>query len=654
MQRWERTRGLPVHRLPGAGRGAVYALAAEVEVWRSRTRPDSEPEKAATGAVPRFRQISGFRAAVAMGAVALAAVLAFWHIRARVPPPERVRHLEQFTSSDGYDIAPSFSPDGNAVAYASDRAGSFQIYVRPLVAGGRELQITHDDRQNLEPAWCPDGRLIAYHGGGLEHGIFVLPALGGTPVRLTDFGSQAAWSPDGRWIVFRSTATYSDGLEALPPSAVSTLWMVPAEGGSPRQITSDGNPPGRHTSARFSPDGRRILFLAIPPGIGGPPGVWSIGVADRSPGQVSHGPLRIAGNPVYDHLGRGIYVVAQSPAAEMGIWRIPIDPRTHRAAGEPVEVVGLGTTRPGYLSLSRDGSRLAYTAIRKTNSLRSLPLAPETGLPRGPGTQITRETALRNVTPAFSPDGSRLAWTVQYQGQPWQIRLADADGANPAPLVTGLFTASAPNWTADGQSVLYFDPLQPLAILWSLRIADRMKSQLAEIPGLTGPPSLSPDGREVTYHRVTGKVLNIWKTRLAGGSPVQLTFDRESIGFPDWSPDGKWIVGQMRRGDDTHAVILPSGGGPMRQITAERGVTMRGGWSPDSRKVLFAGYRKGVWNLYWVAPFTGQAARLTDRRSPGGYVRSPVWSPRGDRVVYEEMDQRGNIFFLHLESPRAR
>ena len=118
----------------------------------------------------------------------LFAILLWGSKRLVLQPSNRPPKIVQFTASPGLDLHPTFSPDGTNVAYASDRSGRFEIYVHPVASGGREVQITSDNQQNLEPAWSPDGGYIAYTSQ-VRRGILVVPALGGTPQRLTDFGS---------------------------------------------------------------------------------------------------------------------------------------------------------------------------------------------------------------------------------------------------------------------------------------------------------------------------------------------------------------------------------------------------------------------------------------------------------------------------------
>ena len=98
---------------------------------------------------------------------------------------------------------PAISPQGDAIAFVSDRSGGFELLVRSLGGGSAETPLTSDGGQNVQPAWSPDGKLIAYHS--LRHGgIWVIAARGGTPKQLTTIGARPAWSPDGRRIAYQS------------------------------------------------------------------------------------------------------------------------------------------------------------------------------------------------------------------------------------------------------------------------------------------------------------------------------------------------------------------------------------------------------------------------------------------------------------------
>ena len=95
-------------------------------------------------------------------------------------PPRDVPWPVQLTTNPGLDLHPAFSPQGDAVAFASDRSGSFELYVRALVGTATEIALTSDGQHNVQPAWSPDGSLIAFHSHG-RGGVWVMP---GTHLKL--------------------------------------------------------------------------------------------------------------------------------------------------------------------------------------------------------------------------------------------------------------------------------------------------------------------------------------------------------------------------------------------------------------------------------------------------------------------------------------
>jgi Tol biopolymer transport system component len=93
---------------------------------------------------------------------------------------------------------------------------------------------------------------------------------------------------------------------------------------------------------------------------------------------------------------------------------------------------------------------------------------------------------------------------------------------------------------------------------------------------------------------------------------------------------------------------VPRDGGPYTPLVEAPGHAWPFSWSPDGDKVLFAGLRDGAWNVWWVSRSTRREKRLTGYRSFRSYVRYPAWSPRGNQIVYEYGETRGNIYLLDL------
>ena len=190
-------------------RGAQFIETVPTRGYRWLPEPDAAVEAVPPRDARRFRGRGARTAAVA--GVLIAAVAAIVVFAASRRPA--AAHLEpdapipmwsqQLTVSPGLDSFPTLSPDGRLIAYASSESGAFEIRVRAMSGGAAERPVTADGQQNVQPAWSPDGELIAYHSRRLG-GIWVVPALGGAPRKISEFGSRPAWSPDGRHLAFQS------------------------------------------------------------------------------------------------------------------------------------------------------------------------------------------------------------------------------------------------------------------------------------------------------------------------------------------------------------------------------------------------------------------------------------------------------------------
>ena len=577
--------------------------------------------------------------AIGAGCLAVAAAIAATNFGSKRYLVERVRAgaTMQFTTSPGLDMGATFSPDGQTLAYSSDRTGRFEIYIRPLRADAREVQITFDGKQNMEPVWSPDGRSIAFYSVA-RSGICLLPAVGGEIRQLTNFGSSPAWSPDSKRIVFRSTGLFSVTPNDALGNGISTIWEVRAEGGSPRQLTRPGNPEGTHGFPAWSPKGDVVIFSNISSKKQG--GLYRVNPATGAIRAMLPADKKTFLTPVLSSDGKWVYYAAFSANRDFGIWRMPLDPKTGERAGDPVEIARTGSSLPRSPAVSRDGKRLAYTYSNMTSQLWTVPVKG------GPVKPLYREAVFRSIHPTFSPDGSRLAYSASRFGTKADLWMIKADGSDATPVSTEPEPEFEPVWSADGRSIFFSLQRDSHTEMWQYAIEGGFRHKIWDEDGVLRWPRTSRSGAFILYQK--GNPGNLWRRDTGAESPRQLTFDREGAGFPSISYDERWVAYELNRGEHTHLAIMDVNGGQSKTLVEEPGQVWARDWSPDSRRIVYAGFRDATWNIWWIDRITGERRKLTDFTSMDSYVRYPAWSPRNDQIVFELGATKGNIYLLEL------
>lgn len=127
-------------------------------------------------------------------------------------------------ASTRFDSNPQVSPDGNKLAFTSDRSGAFQIWLSALDGSNPSQLTSFSSPMTASPRWSPDGQWLAFDSlSGSNRDVYIARADGtGSPRRLTEEPSEDArpsWSADGRWVYFMSTRSGS-----------RQVWKAPADG----------------------------------------------------------------------------------------------------------------------------------------------------------------------------------------------------------------------------------------------------------------------------------------------------------------------------------------------------------------------------------------------------------------------------------------
>lgn len=644
-----------------------YRFIGQLESSRDeRDEPDgfAPASLAAPAAVPRRRPGRGRLAVLAVGALLLAVTGWLWGPRlvrrqeAQLVPigaaiVEAATHeAVQLTTSRGVDLHPAFSPDGAQLAYASDETGALEIYVRSRVPSAPVRTLTANGGDNVSPAWSPDGLWIAYHSRR-DGGIWVVPSAGGMPRQLVQEGAAPAWAPDGATIAFQ-TAGEADALGGSGGSR-STVALVDVRTGATRALTTPGAPAGSHGRPVWFPSGRQVAFVVSRVPVAE---VWRVsldGDAHRVASCITGcRPIVFAreGQSYVAFIGIDPHVnLATIPLAQDDV------PDIVRAHG-----VRLPTTIDvKSLTVSPDGRHLAYSATVRTSELWEVRLAGGRPEAVGPPRQLIDERRHRYGDPLFAPDGSTLAFTAVRGGDRPELYLFDvATGAARAASGAGAF---AKGWR-DVSSMLVVGATATSLVRQDL-VTGRT-SPFLDLPHWLSLPDraqrmftlrLSPDLTRYYYTAEDDAGLSIWLGDVTQpGKEERLAAIGDGASFGAWASSGRRLAYQVARDWRTTIGVQDAQvGADIRLLDTGADHAWVNDWSPDDTWLVMAAMRQGRWAIEAVDAASGVVHALTPAAPAAGYVRWPVWSPRGDRIVYERGMLSGNIWLASLDdgSPDA-
>jgi len=536
----------------------------------------------AAGAAAGQRGIRGIRiagiAALVISVGAIAGLLGWLDGRSTRPAVILSPHFTQLTDQTGEETAPSLSPDGTSFAYASRARGSWDIYVQRV--GGRNATLVAGDPALDEsaPAFSPDGASIAYHEArGEGGGIFIAGATGESARRLTDFGFNPAWSPDGKRIAFCSeevVVPYSRGSQ-------SALWVVDVAGGAPRKIFD-----GDAMEPAWSPSGSRIAFWGVN---GGQRDLFTLPAEGGKPVAVFTDPA-LDWSPAWAPDGRYLYF-ASDRGGTLNLWRAPIDEASGRALGPPEAVTGGVRSASELPSLSRTG-RLVFRSQLTTVNPVAIPFDLQSERLGEPAI-LARRTGLLYPT-GVSADGRWLALTNFGERQE-DIFVSRIDGSELRRLTDDAARDRLPVWSPTGNELAFYSNRSGHYEVWAIR-ADgsglRRLSDWAEGDLLW--PAYSPTGDRIVTcdsNRHRGFILDV--SRSDGPERPQEIQGLESGGTwlspVAWSPDGRRLAGGL-----IASAAFPVGVGvydletkKARKVNDDKPYFAGMKWLPDSRRLIF-------------------------------------------------------------------
>ncbi len=487
------------------------------------------------------------------------------------------------------------------------------------VAGesGADIQrLTVNKARDQFPRFSPDGQWIAFSSNREgNYDVYLVPVTGGEPRQLTFHSADdnvVGWTADGKKVVFSSTR----GNGAFP--SVATLWEVAVDGGIERAIETDWG-----SYASYSPDGSKLAFTRHP-------SVWSRKhyrgsyAADLWVEELSTRKFTRLGNedykgnlfwPMYGHNGE-IWFVSNELSNEKGIkfggpevmksvnniWKIS------DKGGKPVQVTHHGDGNLFFPSISADGKTIVYednfglwkldTASGKSTEIRidvksdlkdnktelvsvaneaeSFHISPSNrraavvvhgeiftiATDRGELQRVS-ETPWKEQNPRWSPNGKWIALVSDRSGRE-EVYISDELGKNVKKLSDTDCDKSAIVWAADSKSLLWNGSDHKLR---RVEIDTAKEEVLASSnAGNVSDAQFSPDGKWLSYSKPDNQLrAHVWVKELATGQEYMIASDQfmTSRGAK-WTPDGKKLL--VLGGNGGGAGIASTGGRGSSQL----------------------------------------------------------------------------------------
>jgi Tol biopolymer transport system component len=561
----------------------------------------------ATAGLRRWRQpkvaLSG--AALAAGLLAASAYM-YRRPAAAVDSVAVSGVFTQLTDLPGAERAISLSPDGKTILFSSRISGNSDIYAQ-RVGGHNPIDLTKDSpSDDLESAFSPDGETIAFRSEREGGGIFYMGSTGESVRRLTDFGHNPSWSPDGRELVV-STVGFEDPLRRM---GNGQLWAVKVPGGDKRPIA-----PGALDDAvqpSWSPHGQRIAYWGLPRNRS-QRDIWTV-AADGSPGGTAVAVTNDAAvdvSPVWSPDGRFLYFLS-GRGGVMNLWRVPIEEATGRLLG-PFEPLTTPAQYIDGLSPSRDGRHLAFSTLDRRSSIFTLAFDPDREVAVGPPRAVLEGSRFIGAQD-LSPDGQWIAFGGGNFKE--DLFLVRTDGSGYRQLTDDDYRDRNPAWSPDGKRLAFFSNRAGNYNLWSIRPDGSGLEQISSSTTQLVIPKWSPDGTKIA---ATDQV-RTWIVDVAGPArgrpprPLPPVEGTDCIFPTSWSPDGALLAGTRLRPDGTpgglYAYSFASG--EYRKVAELGG---QPSWLGGSRRLVY----RSPEGLVLLDMRSGRTHEILPRPAPVGF-----------------------------------
>ena len=497
------------------------------------------------------------------------------------------------------------SPDGSEIVFCYKG----DIY-KVSAQGGTAVQLTTQASYEANPVWSPDGEQIAFasdRNGNFD--LFIMSADGGAARRLTYHSASeipSTFTPDGKYVLFSASIQDPATSALFPTSAITELYRVPVEGGNTEQVL--GTPA---EWVCFDKAGSNFLYQDRK----GFEDEWrkhhtssiarDIWLYDTQTGEHTNLTNRDGEdrNPVYAPDGKSVYFLSERNGGSFNVYSFPLN------APQQVKPVTTFRTHPvRFLSVSDKGTLCyAYDGELYTQLPNSRPQKVKVELVRDDDKDIASFRFSQGATSAcVSPDGKQVAFIVR-----GDVFVTSTDYPTTKQITNTPAGESGLSFAPDNRTLVYASERTGN---WQLYMAKITRKEDPNFPNATlieeevllpsktverRYPQYSPDGKEIAFIEDRNRlmVLNL-ETKKVRQVTDGSTWYNTGGGFDyEWSPDGKWFTLEFignRHDPYSDIGIVSAQGGAITNLTNSGYMSGSSRWVLDGNAVLFQTERYGM------------------------------------------------------------
>lgn len=444
----------------------------------------------------------------------------------------------RLSSPAGEEMFPRFSPDGATLAFSANYDGNTDVYLVPTL-GGTPVRLTHHPLADQVVDWHPDGRRVLFassreSGRQRYNQFYLVGAGGGLPDKLVvPYGEFGAFSPDGRLFAympqsqdFRTWKRYRGGwtsrMHVFDLTGLSATPLAPSD-------ANDGHPMWHGETIYFLSDRASHQRANI----------WAVNRATGETRQITDftdvdvtfpaiGPADI----VFQAGGR-LYLLdlATETTREVNV-QVVTDQLTLKPRSEKV------TALIASAGVSPAGKRAVFEARGEVFSVPA---------EHGPIVNLTRSSGVAERYPSWSPDGKTVAYWSDRSGE-YELTLRSADGLGEERTITTLGPGHRylPQWSPDGTRVAFIDEAMRVRLVevasGTVTAVDQSPFFLSHGPLSAFRVTWSADSRYVAWSRPseTGNgAIFVYDT--TQGRLTQATSGYFDEAQPAFDPEGRFL-----------------------------------------------------------------------------------------------------------------